>query len=573
VRLRTDERGVTVQIGTVLLFAVLIVLLSTYQASVVPQQNEQVEFNHNQQVQNQMQDLRDGLLRTAATGSGGSASVALGTQYPVRAFFVNPAPPSGTLRTTPAAEFRLENAKAAGETGDYWNGDPRAFQTRGLTYDPVYHVYQNPPTTVYRNGVLYNRFDGANRIVAGQRLVRGNTISMVALTGRLSESSSTSASVDFRPVSSATRTVTVENEDGEAVTLVVPTELSASTWEALLESELDPEQNDPEKHVTAVENVGGADAVRIVLEPGVYELEMAKVGVGSDVTGVGPHYVTDVRGDDESVAEGTSQKLVVEVRDRYNNPITGAKVNLSINSNDPNDPDDALVHLGESKRSFEDLRTDSEGQVTVRFEAGEFNGNTREEEVNVSIEDVPNSDFDAEAKENLTFDLQVYSGGGGSAADQIQPVDDSTPESESDSLQFNIENTGDSQVVLTDFAISTPGKQNSGVETVDYIDRGKNDYEVVVEVSHGRSGYANADKPGPPGQVYVTDGTTYPFDKEPKINGGHVAAVDMGAFNRGTVRLTYNLVDDPSKADIRVTFTFADGSTKEIYFRVTNVNT
>jgi hypothetical protein len=412
VRLRTDERGVTVQIGTVLLFAVLIVLLSTYQASVVPQQNEQVEFNHNQQVQSQLQDLRDGLLRTAATGSGGSASVALGTQYPVRALFVNPASPSGTLQTTPVAEVRLENAEAAGETGDYWNGDSRVFETRGLTYAPLYHVYQNPPATVYRNGVLYNRFDDANRIVAGQRLVRGNTISMVALTGRLSESSSTSASVDFRPVSSATRTVTVENEDGEAVTLVVPTELSASTWEALLESELDPEQNDPEKHVTAVENVGGADAVRIVLEPGVYELEMAKVGVGSDVTEVGPHYVTDVRGDDESVAEGTSQKLVMEVRDRYNNPVTGAKVNLSINSTDPNDPDDALVHQGESKRSFEDLRTDSEGQVTVRFEAGEFNGNTREEQVNMSIEDAPNADFDGEAKENLTFDLQVYSVGG-----------------------------------------------------------------------------------------------------------------------------------------------------------------
>ncbi|WP_135824290.1 hypothetical protein [Halorussus ruber] len=410
-RLRTDERGVTVQIGTVLLFAVLIVLVSTYQASVVPQQNEQVEFNHNQQVQSQMQDLRDELLRTAETGSGGSSSIALGTRYPVRAFFVNPSPPSGSLRTSSSAPVRLENAKASGETGDYWDGNPRTFQSRGLTYDPNYNVYQNPPTTVYRNGVLYNRFDGATRVVAGQRLVRGNTVSLVALTGDLSKASSGTASVNLRPVSPAARTVTVENEESEDLSLVVPTKLSVSEWEDLLDSELDPDGDNPDKHVAAVEDAG-TDRVRVVLEPGVYQLKMAKVGVGTDVSGVGPHYVTDVRGDDASVAEGTSQKLVVEVRDRYNNPVTGAKVNLSIDATEPNEPDDALVYQGESKRSFEDLKTDSEGQVTVQFEAGEFDGNTREEQVNVSIADVPNAEFDAEAKENLTFDLQVYSVGG-----------------------------------------------------------------------------------------------------------------------------------------------------------------
>ena len=408
-RLRTDDRGVTVQIGTVLLFAVLVVLLSTYQATVVPQQNERVEFNHNQRVQGQLQDLRDGLLRTAATGSSGSTAVDLGTQYPVRAFFVNPAPPSGTLRTTSAAPLRVENAKAAGETGDYWTGDDRSFDTRGVVYEPIYHVYQNPPTTAYRNDVLYNRFDSADRVVAGQQLVRDNTISLVALSGTLSESSSTTASVTHRPVSPATRTVTVRNEPGESLALVVPTSLSVEKWEQLLKDELDPDGDDPDGHVEAVESAGD-DAVRIVLESGVYQLRLANVGIGRDLPAVGPHYVTDVEGDNSSVAEGTTRKLVVEVRDRYNNPVTGARVYLSLDSDEP---DDALVYRGESSDEFSDLMTDSQGRVEVRYDAAEFNGDTRKEAVDVSIEDAPNAEFDPGAKENLTFEVTVYNTGPG----------------------------------------------------------------------------------------------------------------------------------------------------------------
>jgi hypothetical protein len=418
VRLRTDERGVTVQIGTVLLFAVLIVLLSTYQATVVPQQNEQVEFNHNQRVQGQMQDLRDGLLRTGATGSGSSTSVALGTQYPVRAVFVNPAPPSGSLKTTPPANVTLLNATGVGETGDYWDGSARNFSTRGLVYDPVYHVYQNPPTTVYEHGVLYNRFESANRTLAGQSLVRENRISLVAVTGSLSESGSGSATVDFQPVSPATRTVTVRNETSN-LSVVVPTTRPASEWRSLLADELNQSEGD-DRHVLAVEDVSDRAAVRIVLEPGTYELELAKVGVGTDVTGVEPHYVTDVRGDNSSVAENSTRKLVLEVRDRYNNPVSGATVNVSLVENDL---PDTLVSQG--KEAGEDgmlrnLTTNANGRVTLTYLLDSFDRENQEFSVRVSRTDTPSNNstanFDSELRETALFTLtaQNTDGSGGS---------------------------------------------------------------------------------------------------------------------------------------------------------------
>ena len=394
-RLRTDERGVTVQVGTVLLFAVLIVLLSTYQASVVPQQNEQVEFNHNQRVQSQLQDLRDELLRTAATGSGGSSSVALGTRYPVRAVFVNPAPPSGTLATTSEGDVVVQNAEATGETGDYWTGADRTFATRGLAYEPNYHVYQNPPTTVYNVGVLYNRFEnGARLTVAGQQLVEGDRITLVTLDGSLSKSSSGTASVNVEAVSTASRTITVRNENpGEPVTVVVPTPLSVGKWEEILADELDPDSNDPDRYVSAVENAG-AGAVRLVFEPGTYELRLAKVGVGTDVPDVDAHYVTDVRGDGTSVPTGGTRKVVVEVRDRYNNPVAGATV-------EPTD-----VSAGSVSPS--QVETGADGRATFVYHAPPDGGT---ETVTLAIGDSP------VPREKATVEIDVEGGADGDGTD------------------------------------------------------------------------------------------------------------------------------------------------------------
>ena len=74
---RDDDRGQSIQIGAVLLFGALIVALAGYQAFVVPQQNERVEFAHSQTVQDDMQDLRNALV--SATGEASTRSVSVST--------------------------------------------------------------------------------------------------------------------------------------------------------------------------------------------------------------------------------------------------------------------------------------------------------------------------------------------------------------------------------------------------------------------------------------------------------------------------------------------------------------
>jgi hypothetical protein len=55
---RAAHRGQSTVIGAVLLFGIAIVAVSSWQAFGIPMQNEQIEFNHNQQAQEDLTDLR-----------------------------------------------------------------------------------------------------------------------------------------------------------------------------------------------------------------------------------------------------------------------------------------------------------------------------------------------------------------------------------------------------------------------------------------------------------------------------------------------------------------------------------
>jgi hypothetical protein len=168
----------------------------------VPGQNGETEFTHNQQVQKQLQEVRNAVLETAATGQGRSATVALGTQYRDRIVAVNPPSPSGTLETVDLGNLTIANATAAGgggpaiETRDFWNGSEKEYAATALTYEPNYNEYREAPTTVYEHTVLANRFeeaDGTDLLLSNQTFTDGRDITLVTLDGSLSATGSDAA--------------------------------------------------------------------------------------------------------------------------------------------------------------------------------------------------------------------------------------------------------------------------------------------------------------------------------------------------------------------------------------------
>ena len=66
-----DDRGQSVQIGFVLIFGILIVTLSIFQAGIVPNQNRTVEFNHYQEVRNDMTVLYTEVVSLGSSSRSG----------------------------------------------------------------------------------------------------------------------------------------------------------------------------------------------------------------------------------------------------------------------------------------------------------------------------------------------------------------------------------------------------------------------------------------------------------------------------------------------------------------------
>ncbi|QLH79522.1 Ig-like domain-containing protein [Halosimplex rubrum] len=408
-----DDRGQSIQIGAVLVFAALILLLSLYQATIVPQQNEQVEFDHSQQVQGDLLDLRNAVTSMFGESASRSVSIRLGTTYPSRVLAVNPPPVSGLLRTDGTADgdvsFALSNVEALDEeTDDFWDtgGSPREYRTGAMVYRPSYNEYGQPPRTVYDSTVLYDNFtfEGATIARSDQTLVDGSTVSLVALNGSLQRSSSGATSVDVRPVSASSTTVAVTNRaPSDPLTVRTATRLPESTWEELLADEA---------NVTDVRTsslpVDGFRTLEVDLRPGTYELRMAKAGVGTRVTGTDPAYMTDLAADGSTVPEGGSVRLTVEVRDAFNNPIAG--VNVTGNSTDP-----AVGTLASNE-----VTTGDDGRATFRFDAKSVTAETDVPvEFNFTLDSSPSA-FDPRDPEDIEAVVEVQntqvpggSGGGG----------------------------------------------------------------------------------------------------------------------------------------------------------------
>lgn len=225
-----DNRGVSSLIGTVLLLGFLVILLSIYQAQFVPSQNKQVEFDHSIEVQNDMLDLRNAILSADTTGQTTFATVKLGFQYPNRLIAVNPGPPSGTLETEDPRNITVVDETGATVSDLCPAANP--IRTRTVRYTPGYNEYQNAPTIVYENSVVYLNYSGENIPLSDETLVQGSTVNINPVNTSFRETGIRSVSVEPRPGLTRSRNV-------EGANVTFPTDLSQETWRDLLTEDLD----------------------------------------------------------------------------------------------------------------------------------------------------------------------------------------------------------------------------------------------------------------------------------------------------------------------------------------------
>ncbi|MDZ7688265.1 MAG: Ig-like domain-containing protein [Halobacteriales archaeon] len=399
-----DERAVSPVVGFVLVIAISTIALTLLQFSAVPIWNEGVEFDHSQSVQDDMQNLRAESIQTSATGRASAANIELGTEYPRRFLLLNPPSPSGTVSTGEESAFVLENVVATdNETADYWNGNPVEFPTKSLVYEPRYNVLSDDRTVVYEGtgAVVYVEERDGQATVSDTVLVSGRRITLVSVDGSLSKSGSGTEPLDLVPLSAPGTSVSVTNVTGnDGITISVPTALSQERWEDLLTDQTVGNGG----YVSDISVDEGEDVLTVKLvskndgEDVEYDLRMTKVGVGSRLTEEGGHYLTTEGSTQMSVAEGSTLPVVVQVRDRYNNPVSGVTVGF--------DSDGDL--------SADEVRTDERGEARVTYEPPQGISKVRASMAGRAADPA----FDASTKEDIEFTVTaVSSGGSGSGGD------------------------------------------------------------------------------------------------------------------------------------------------------------
>jgi hypothetical protein len=363
-------------LGFAILFAVAMTARTLYQVNVVPEKNEQVEFEHTQDVARDMATLQDQLQAAGTTGAPQRATVRLGLRYPQRTVGVNAPHPRGRLATTGPEQVVVENAVATGEAGDYWDGSARTFDTRHLTYAPSYNYRDRDPSFRLEPGLLARQVDGGTVVESGSGPVTGSRIDLVTVAGEYSESGR-SKSVELVPVSGggAYRTVT---DDGGPITLTIPTALPASAWQRALGDE---------PYVARVDHRGDRVVVELQ-EDRSYRLRVLRAGVGADADPTGRYLTGEPTA--RSVPEGGRETLTVTAHDRYGNPVAGATVNARV--------------VGDGSLDSDRVTTGTDGRATFTFSPGSTGTDAQ---VLASI------GGGVTDERRVRFDIDVAGGGGG----------------------------------------------------------------------------------------------------------------------------------------------------------------
>lgn len=342
--------GVAAVIGFLLMFAFLILAAAQYQTTVIPAQEENAEISHSRVVQSQMSGLQSSIRGAANSNELRTQEIDMGTTYESRLIFgiipaIHMPAPAGELTYTaadqPSETLTIDGAEGQRGANEYWTGGEIDYENDDsgwISYDPGYNHYRDAPVTTYENGLVYNEYpdddgDGQPETIfrTDQNLVTNRNITITTISGDLGITGVSTRTLEMHPVSAPRTRIAVE-APADGLTITLPTKLTADQWETLLE---DSGQMSPDGYVQSVTNVGtatdGQDAVRITFQGSeTYTLGLARVFVTSRLS-ESPVPTTSeeyIAWDDDNVIirEQSKARINTQVRDKYNNPVPGVRV-------------------------------------------------------------------------------------------------------------------------------------------------------------------------------------------------------------------------------------------------------
>lgn len=366
--IRTDTRAVSAVIGAILMFGLLVITFATYQSVWVPQENTEVESNAYLEARGDMGDLQNNLIVTGLQGAVTQTTVLTGVTYPERTFAVNPPVPGGQLLTGTPRTLTFSNVSAVGteaaNTKLYWN-DTVTFQnvSTGITFLPRYNEFDGAPVVTTGESTYVVGENGIAPI-SGQSLISGTQIRFIAVQGTF-ETQGLRSTVTAVPGSTVSRSVAITGSGGPlTIRIDPPPRSTADQWVSAYQTRLTDNSN-----ILDIANRSGS--IVLTLDGSeVYRLQLAQVTVGTDLdagVNTSPKYIIKSEGSDSVVDSGKRTSISVEVRDKFNNPVSGANVTFEITSGDGT----LINNNGElTGNSTEPMPTNGDGRAgtTVRID-------------------------------------------------------------------------------------------------------------------------------------------------------------------------------------------------------------
>ena len=343
-RLLDDERGVSPVVGFVLIFALIILVFTIYQADVVPAQNKEVEFKHSQEVEGDMSRLNDAIQQASASGVPQSVTIDTGAQYPDRALAINPGPPIGTLQAETNQTFPVGGVNVDGSA--YWDGKKSSnnFSTKSLTYTVNYNQLQQDPSFTIDQGLLTKSYGNGRSLPVGDEsdpFISNRQINLYLIGGDYQESAAT-AGPTAKPISTSTKHLQFESS-GQSE-FPVARGLTKAECEDRWERIYGPGFSNAEgSHPNSFVKCKGNGEHVMKLKPNKdFTIRITKVGFG-DISGLStsPKEVVpteETTGSNTPTARlnatvGEERSFTVLVRDEYGNPVSGATVNATPSAN------------------------------------------------------------------------------------------------------------------------------------------------------------------------------------------------------------------------------------------------
>ena len=196
IKFREDERGVSVIIGAVLLFMILVMLYTTIQVYQVPVWNKGVEYEHMGVVYNDMMFLKSDIENVAMLETPKSSIIHMGVKYPERMFFTNPGPGVAGMLSTDTENMKIVIDYTLNTTGSPTFS--RSYNSTRITYEAYGTI--NSPKLVYEHGIIIRDWGTANITSDEQSLIVNDEIYIPVVNGSLSSKSSMETeSLDIKP--------------------------------------------------------------------------------------------------------------------------------------------------------------------------------------------------------------------------------------------------------------------------------------------------------------------------------------------------------------------------------------